>query len=124
MKFLVSLVEIEPRTTFPPHINAARTTGTLIEIVTHIAYMNSNVLCVWCERERERHRQTDRQTDRQTKETETETVCACVRACPLTYGRGADDAVIDGRGAVLSHLQRVVLVMWHRGIRLRGKLQP
>ena len=43
--------------------------------------------------------------------------------CVRTDRGAADDAVVDRRGAVLRHLQRVVLVVRHRRVRLRRELQ-
>ena len=43
--------------------------------------------------------------------------------CVRTDGGAADDAVVDRRRAVLRHLQRVVLVVRHRRVRLRRELQ-
>ena len=43
--------------------------------------------------------------------------------CVRTDRGATDDAVVDRRGAVLRHLQRVVLVVRHRRVRLRRELQ-
>ena len=43
--------------------------------------------------------------------------------CVRTDGGAADDAMVDRRRAVLRYLQRVVLVVRHRRVRLRRELQ-